>query len=520
MAGNIYLDALIPREDFEVRDEQSGTTRNIATIGARDLEYDSFFFSALRKPDFQRETNEWDAKRIISLVDSFLSGDLIPAVILWRSSSSYTFVIDGAHRLSALAAWINDDYGDDVISKRFYDGIIPDEQIQSAENTRREIRKKIGLFSDYQLALRNPDKVDPKILERSKSLGALAIQVQWVEGDAEKAENSFFKINQQAAAIDKTELKLLRARRKPAGIATRAILRSGKGHKYWSSYSDETQDVIQNLAGEINEIMFQPALKNPIKTLDLPLGGKNLSAQGQSLILELVNKTNVEQQSNDNNNDNDDVDGQGTIKFLKNCLSIVRKINSKHPSSLGLHPAIYFYSKDGKHKPASFWAAIELIQYLDEKRKLNWFIDARERFEGFLLKNDYIVQQVVRKHRSASAAYPYITKLYLLILENIHLGVFDVHLINAIISTPEFSYVTSSDSGGEDVTNLDFSRERKSEVFMRDALASALKCKICGGYLHFNSISIDHLKRKEDGGTGCIDNGQLTHPYCNTTYKN
>ncbi len=154
MTGNIVLDALIPREDFEVADETSGTTRNVGTIGARDLEYNSFFFSALRKPDFQRETNEWDVKRIVSLIDSFISGDLIPAVILWRSSSSYTFVIDGAHRLSALAAWINNDFGDGEISKKFYDGVIPEEQIEAAENTRKAVRKEIGLFSDYQLALR------------------------------------------------------------------------------------------------------------------------------------------------------------------------------------------------------------------------------------------------------------------------------------------------------------------------------------------------------------------------------
>lgn len=91
MAKNNVLDALIPREDFEVEDDVSGTTRNVATIGARDLEFESFFFSALRKPDFQRETSEWDEKRIVSLVESFISGDLIPAVILWRSATSYTF---------------------------------------------------------------------------------------------------------------------------------------------------------------------------------------------------------------------------------------------------------------------------------------------------------------------------------------------------------------------------------------------------------------------------------------------
>jgi hypothetical protein len=33
---------------------------------------------------------------------------LIPAIILWRSTGGYLFVIDGSHRLSALSAWVND----------------------------------------------------------------------------------------------------------------------------------------------------------------------------------------------------------------------------------------------------------------------------------------------------------------------------------------------------------------------------------------------------------------------------
>ncbi|SNX59354.1 HNH endonuclease [Nitrosomonas ureae] len=516
MLKNIVLDALIAREDFEVKDETGGTTRNIGTVGTRDLEYDSFFFSALRKPDFQRETNEWDAKRIVSLIDSFISGDLIPAVILWRSAASYTFVIDGAHRLSALAAWINNDFGDGNISKQFYDGVIPEEQISAAEDTRKSVRKQIDLYSDYKLALKNPEKVEPHIAEKAKSLGALAIQVQWVEGDAKKAESSFFKINQQAAPIDKTELMLLQSRRKPAGIATRAILRSGKGHKYWSYYSPEVQNEIQDLAEEINEILFQPSLKNPIKTLDLPVGGKNFSSQGQSLILELVNKTN----NVDNNNEKDDVDGNETVLYLKKCLKVIRCLNSVHSSSLGLHPAIYFYSKDGRHKPASFWAAIDFIQELEKTKSFSLFTKFREPFEQFIQQYDYIVQQVVRKHRSASAAYPYITKLYFVVLELLKKNIPVNELPKHILTNENFSYVTLSDQGLEEITSKDFSREKKSEVFIREAIESAIKCSICGGLLHKNSITIDHIKRKEDGGLGNPDNGQLTHPYCNSTYKN
>ncbi len=93
----VSLDALIPREAFEVQGQQSQNIgRNIPMISVRDLEPNSFFYPFLRKPDFQRETNEWDAEKICGFIESFLDGDLIPAVILWRSSSSYYFVIDGS----------------------------------------------------------------------------------------------------------------------------------------------------------------------------------------------------------------------------------------------------------------------------------------------------------------------------------------------------------------------------------------------------------------------------------------
>jgi len=324
MAKNIILDALIPREDFEANDKEAGTTGNITNIGVRDLELNSFFFKALRKPDFQRETNVWNTKQIVSLIDSFISGDLIPAIILWKNPASHTFVIDGVHRLSALTAWINDDYGDGEISKKFYEGIIPEEQVNSAERTRKEVRKKIGRFSDYKLALSNPEKVDVHIVEKAKSLGALAIELQWIEGSTEKAETSFFKINQQVAYINKTELKLLKFRHKPNGIATRAILRSGKGQKYCSSYQESIQKEIQEMSKEINNIMFQPSLKNSIKTLHLPPRGKNFSSQNQSWILELVNKAN---QISSKSELFDDLDGAATLACLKNCLKSVKRMN-------------------------------------------------------------------------------------------------------------------------------------------------------------------------------------------------
>jgi len=403
--GKVNLDALIPREDFEIQ-ENPNPGKKKETISIEDIKLKSFFFINLRKPDFQRETNEWDEKKVADFIKSFIEGDLIPAIILWRSSSGYLFIIDGSHRLSSLAAWVNDDYGDGKISKMFYDGIIPDEQIKIAEKTRKLVNSIVGSYSDFELALTHPDKVRPDIVKNAKNLAALAIQLQWVEGDASKAESSFFKINQQAAPINQTELTLLKTRRKPNSIAARAIIRSGKGHKYWSKFAEDKQREIQKLATEINEILFEPKLVTPIKTLDIPIGGKRYSAQTLPLILDFINISNNITQSTDLE---DDIKGDETIKFLKETLKIARLINSNHPSSLGLHPVVYFYSKDGRHKPALFYGVVKFVIDLKKKKKLKEFIKVRTGIEKILWNYDYLIQQINRKYRSAIKSYPYIS---------------------------------------------------------------------------------------------------------------
>lgn len=516
--AKINLDALIQREDFEVEDTINPGKKK-ETISIEDLKTDSFFFSNIRKPDFQRETNEWDSKKIADFIESFLDGDLIPALILWRSPSGYVFVIDGSHRLSSLYAWINDDFGDGKISKMFYDGIIPDDQIQLGEATKKLIRKRIGSYEDFKLALTNPEKVKPVIIQRAKNLSALAIQLQWVEGDANKAESSFFKINQQAAPINKTELILLESRKKPNCISARAIIRSGKGHKYWSGFTAENQLRVQELAKEINAILFAPPLQTPIKTLDIPIGGKVYSAQTLPLILDFVNITNNVGE-NFKESLSDDLTGETTIKYLEKVRKIASRINSNKPSSLGLHPIVYFYSQDGRHKVASFYATIAFVMKLEETNQYQNFIAVRSNFEYFLLKYDYLIQQIVRKYRGAFASYPYITEFYFAVIGELKKTDSTIDTVAAALAKNEKYNYLSLLTEKELITSSEFSSERKSAVYINEALNSAPKCKICGGFIHRNSISIDHIQRKQDGGVGSVENGQLTHPFCNTGVKN
>lgn len=513
----VNLDALIAREDFEVEQNISSGKKKEA-ISIEDIKADSFFFANIRKPDFQRETNEWDSKKVLEFIKSFVEGDLIPAIILWRSTGGYLFVIDGSHRLSALSAWVNDDYGDGKISKLFYDGAIPDEQLEIAQQTRKLVNKTIGSYEDFRLALTHPDKVKPEVVQYAKNLAALAIQLQWVEGDASKAESSFFKINQQAAPIDKTELQLLESRNKPNSIAARAIIRSGKGHKYWSSFAPEIQHQIQELAKEINEILFNPKLQTPIKTLDIPIGGKLYSSQALPLIFDLVNIVNDIDPKNKNLDD--DTTGEVTIKFLRQVRKIAYLLNSDHPSSLGLHPVVYFYSQDGRHKPASFFSVVDFARELDKRKKINDFIDVRERFEEFIFENDYLIQQIYRKHRTVQNSYKHISRFFQQVVGSFKKGKSFDETINDITSSADFNYLTFQRGLQLDTSAKDFNTNKKSAIYIREALGNTIKCKICKGYLHRNSLSIDHIQRKADGGLANLDNGQVAHPYCNTGYKN
>ncbi len=122
MGKRVNLDAMIPRADFGDLN-QSGNQERLPSLGLDALHESSPILKAIRKPDFQRETNHWSAKQISDLIKSFLDDELVPSLILW-DSTTFIFVIDGGHRLSALRAWIADDYGDGFISQQFYNGNI------------------------------------------------------------------------------------------------------------------------------------------------------------------------------------------------------------------------------------------------------------------------------------------------------------------------------------------------------------------------------------------------------------
>lgn len=521
---NVTLDALIPREDFEIIDEleNSNISRNKSTLSIEDLSFDSFFFSALRKPDFQRETNEWSPEKICGFIESFVKGELVPAIILWKHKNGYIFVIDGSHRLSALGAWINDDYGDNDISLNYYEKFIPQEQKEIAEYTRKLVNEKIGSFKDYQRARRNSEGIPQYILDNVKNLGAIALQIQWVEGDSTTAEKSFLKINQSATPISNAELELIQSRRMPYAIAARAIMRAGKGHNYWSIFDSEVQKNIKNIAGNIHQILFSGDNFSESSNLsNLPIGGNFASTSTLDLINQTVKISNNIDEKTDYEVDND---GSKTFKYLKNTLELLQLVHSKEKFSLGLHPFVYFYSNIGKHKIASYYGILELFYRLKTQKKISEFCKVRYKFEQILLKYEFLIQQIVRKWRQSKRGYKEVADYFeqIITLLNQTPNAPIETIIDDLVKISKFNYLKIAiiDNTSNPTNRKDFSRGEKFQIKVNTLIKGIPLCPICNGYIDMNSSSIDHIQRKRDGGIAEINNGQVTHIYCNTTLKN
>ena len=90
-----------------------------------------------------------------------------------------------------------------------------------------------------------------------------------------------------------------------------------------------------------------------------------------------------------------------------------------------------------------------------------------------------------------------------------------------ITENDKFKYLQTEIVDNETVAvKSNFSRGKKQQIKMETFVESLPRCPICGGYICSNSVSVDHIQRKQDGGTNAVENGQITHLYCNTTYKN
>jgi hypothetical protein len=517
----VNLDALIRREDLEIRaDEGTDASRSGGDLTFGNLRDGDNTFEILRKPDFQRDTCDWSPEAVVELIKNQLDDELIPAVILWKSPNNEIFTIDGAHRLSALIAWVNDDYGAGVTSQRFFSNKISPAQKKAANYTQQLVDTEIGSFKLLEGYIRNKKGATTLQIKRANAIGSARIRTQWVLGGANKAQDSFLRINRGGVAIDDTEKEIILARDQPECIATRALLRAGTGHQYWWKFSHKAKQEIVSLASQIHELLFSPQFEDNTRAYELlPMAGNSYSRDKLTTLYDLVFVAN-QLPAGAPKVQNIEIVQQKTIAYLKTILRLSETALSDESHSLGLHPAVYCYTSTGKFQPAAFFAEMQFIQQIiATKQTLQEFTKARAKFEDFLVEHKYFLNQLIHKLGSRTRGLPRISKLYSMALKCVEEGKSSAEIKDTILKDKDFSQLSEYASRHIPGAPGDFKATAKAAVRLREILETAKRCPECRARMHSYGTTIDHDIREEDGGLSDSSNGQSMHPFCNTGAK-
>jgi hypothetical protein len=529
----VNLDALILRQPFPPDDTFSGKN---PSLKLEELHRGRMFFQVLRKPEFQRDTSNWSPDMIYEFVRTFLDGGLIPAVIMWHSkNTNNTYIIDGAHRLSALIAYANDDYGDGEISRKAWGDSVPRAQAKLHLTTKTLIDNRIGSFAQLSgIAMDLALTDDPVKRRRAGAITTIPLPIQTVDGDTQLAEESFYRINSSAVEIDPTELDVIRARNKPNAIATRAIIFAGKGHRYWQQLPNAAE--IEKKANDVHKLLFGDLGEIGPQSPDIPRGGQPYSNDAFKMVLDIVNVFNdispamwshryaespirkkkvasvVEL--------GDDADGTATMAFLKNIETIARLAvgPAEHPESLGLEQGIYSYGNSGRFIPAAYIASFRFAQELTQNKQLIAFTLVRSKFEDFLYNHKGLLNLLTHSKGSRTRSLESILKLHRTVFDAMRDGKTDDEIMSTLEADPTFKGISNMVASGEDSQPQ---RKRFSPTAVRakvidELVRSRSRCTVCGARLPPSARSKDHATKVEQGGLGTFDNLNFTHPYCNS----
>jgi hypothetical protein len=514
MATPANLDAFIPRDDFFAASPERSQYGEPIEFGMLDLEVN--IGKLLRKPDFQRETAAWDPKRIAQFIKSFAEEELIPAVIFWSSpTTGNIYVVDGAHRLSALLAWLYDDYGDKKRSQEYFDFRPSLDQLEAADEARRLVNQYVGPYREIIEATKEKNSLQ-KFIDLEPHVSRRRIPIQWLKAaNAQKAEDSFFRINLQSVSLDKTEQLLIKSRKLALAVSTRGIVRGGAGHKYWDKFPEPTRTKIVTYAKDIHDILFLPPLDPPVRTLELPIAGQPYGGNGMRLTMELVQFANTK---SGKASAMPDEDGTKTLGALQRTWSVAVRMCGSDAASLGLHPVVYVYSHaTGKHLPSAFMALARWITDLDSRKNLSQFCAMRKDFEEFLVGNEAISREIVSQQGSRGRAVPTLIAYYQFLFDRLSEGLSKDEIEFALSGDQKLKgFLAISKAELQLEHGVDFSPEVKSQGFIKEALGGSIRCVICEARLYPSRFNSEHKKDKKLGGIGSPENHGLAHYYCNS----
>jgi Protein of unknown function DUF262 len=528
----VNLDSLILRQPFESVAADSVLGKD-PLFKLEELHRSKMYFGLLRKPDFQRETANWNPAMILDFVSTFLDGGLIPSIIIWHSKdTNNVFIIDGAHRVSALMAWVNDDYGDGEISRKAWGYSVPQAQVKLHNKTKELIDRELGSYAQlFDFGLNPENTNDPIKRRRGKAIATMQLDIQKVEGNAAVAEDSFYKINSNSVAIDDIELDIIRGRKKPNAIATRALVSAGKGYKYWKGFPNSKD--IEDSAAEGYNLLMGELLEIGTLSPDLPRAGQPYSSEGFRMVLDIVNIFNsvtpamwTHKQAKGKGTVQklpDDEDGSATIAFLERVIDVARLVAGPPEcnGSLGLEQAVYAYGSTGNFHPGAYVASLRFFKELREQNKLIAFTVVRGAFEEFIVRHKAFINALGHTKGSRTRPVEAILQMYKTVFAYMQSNESDSAIVQKLENDPILrKAVLSVSVGVDDENNLGpiskkFSKTVVKAKVVQDVLATRGRCPVCTARLPPSYRSKDHAQKGEHDGMGNLENLHFTHPYCN-----
>lgn len=283
----VHLDHLIRRDSIYRR---SSDIRNrnedvpeYQVISFKSMLRDDDLFRRLRKPDFQRATNAWTPENCCNFLDSVIQGLLIPHTILWSSPRSRNiYVLDGAHRISVLRAWMTDDWGDSGNAKTYYSRFDRNVITNAADEVREVLCREIGSFESCRKLAEayneDPALAEMQMTDRQKTIvgfyqsfeDGAGLKIHWAKGDYEFAAKSFVRINLGGQRLDNFEVFLIQNRDNPFIRSLMAVAGGQNEGEYWPGLTPTEVQQYQHAISEFNQLASRIYARLFIPGFDVP----------------------------------------------------------------------------------------------------------------------------------------------------------------------------------------------------------------------------------------------------------
>lgn len=224
------------------------------------------------------------------------------------------------------------------------------------------------------------------------------------------------------------------------------------------------------------------------------------------------------------NEPDDVIVAEKTLLALLKVESILCHVKGNSSQSLGLLPAIFFYTSKAEFKELSFLLFISWFSNgsLDEikQRKFNFTL-TRDIFEEvWMYVKDFTIKELIRigsgSARLTLDHLKYFDRLLLLTAEGKAGGEPAFEIAKKFIETFKRIKVDEFVKEYEDgESSKNFTNGVKLQLKFMAEFKGAFRCEICGGVMDSGSLQYDHKEEKARGGNNSITNGRIVHPYCN-----